>query len=285
MTLRQSILFGLLPTLVLSGCDKKVAPPEAAQGAANFSTASAIATVERPADSTLAYTHQVTAEVSGEGLLQRLDAVRAACVSDRANACTVLDVARSDNGGVPSGRIVVRLAPAGVDPLVRLAGQGGKLLSVTTHADDLAQPVQDAERQLAQLNAYREKLTGFLERRDLGVDQLLTVSKELTSVQTQIDDLNTTRATLRRRIDTDLLTIKLQVPRLEAESQSSRVGDAARGFLSTMVGSLAEVIEFTAEALPWLIIWIPGFLGVRWLWNRTSRWLRGRATPPPPRAG
>jgi hypothetical protein len=220
-------------------------------------------------------------EVAADALLQRLDAVRAACVSDRANGCTVLDVVRQNNGGVPSGRVVVRLAPAGVDPLVRQAGEGGKLLSVRTHADDLAQPVQDAERQLAQLNAYREKLTAFIQRGDLGVDQLLTVSKELAGVQTQIDDWNTKRATLRRRIDTDLLAIDLQVSRLERESQASRVGDALRGFLSTMTSSLADVIDFTAQLLPWLILLIPGFLGVRWLWNRTSRWLRGRPAPQP----
>jgi hypothetical protein len=272
MPLRRWFLFLLLPVLLLGGCARKQAPG----GFAAFAPASQIATVERPANSTLAYAHEVTVEISADGLLQRLDAVRAACVADRANACTVLDVARRNDGGVPSGRVVVRLAPAGVDPLVRLAGQGGKLLSVTTHADDLAEPVQDTERQLAQLNAYREKLTDFMQRRDLGIDQLLTVSKELAGVQAQIDDANTKRATLRRRIDTDRLTVDLQVPRLEAESQSSRVGEAVRGFLSTMTGSLADVIGFTALLLPWLIIVIPGFLSVRWLWNRTSRWLRSR---------
>ncbi|HEV8395260.1 MAG TPA: DUF4349 domain-containing protein [Vicinamibacterales bacterium] len=266
--------------LALSGCARKQAPPPPASAPAEFASTSRIATVERPADSTLAYAHQVTAEVPADGLLRRLDAVRAACVSDRANACTVLDVARHDEGGVPSGRVVVRLAPAGVDPLVRLAGQGGRLLSVTTHADDLAEPVQDTERQVAQLNAYRAKLTDFLQRRDLGVDQLLTVSKELAGIQTQIDDVSTKRATLRRRIDTDLLTVSLQVPRFEAESQASRVGEALRGFFSTMTNSLADVIEFTAAFLPWLVIVVPGFLGIRWLWNRTSQWLRSRSRPP-----
>jgi hypothetical protein len=131
---------------------------------------------------------------------------------------------------------------------------------------------------LAQLNAFRDKLADLMQRRDLAVDQLVTVSKEPTTVQTQIEDLSTTRATLRRRIDTDLLTLSLQVPRREAESQGSRVGEAFTGFFATMTGSLADVIEFTAQFVPWLIIVIPGFLGVRCLWSRTSRWLRGRAT-------
>ena len=280
MTLRKSALFALISALVLGGCGRKQVPDGVAGVAEFAASAQDIATVERPADSTLAYSHEVTVELSAEGLLQRLEAVRGACIADRANGCTVLDVVRRNDGGVPSGRVVVRLAPAGVDPLVRLAQQDGKLLSSNTHADDLAQPVQDVERQLAQLNAYREKLSEFMGR-NLGVEQLLTVSKELAGTQTQIDDLTTRRATLRRRIDTDLLTVALQIPRLEAESQRSRIGEASRAFVSTMTSSLADVIEFTAQLLPWLLIVIPGFLGVRWLWNRTSRWLRERATPPP----
>ena len=131
------LLVGLLPVLVLSGCAKNQPPPPAVAGVAAFVSAPSIATVERPADSTLAYAHQVTAEVPASALLERLDALRAACAADRANACTVLDVVRqSHDSGVPSGRVMVRLAPAGVDPLVRLATQGGTLLSVNTHADD-----------------------------------------------------------------------------------------------------------------------------------------------------
>jgi len=122
MPLRPWCFLALLPVLALCGCARKQAPPPPASAPVEFASTSRIATVERPADSTLAYAHQVAAEVPADGLLQRLDAVRAACVADRANACTVLDVVRSNDGGVPSGRLTVRLAPAGVDPLVRLAG-------------------------------------------------------------------------------------------------------------------------------------------------------------------
>lgn len=239
-----------------------------------LSMPSTIATLDRPEDSTLAYEHAVTVEVPSERLLERLEAVRSACAADRANACTILDVSRSESGGVPSGRLVARLAPAGVDPLVAAASEAGKILSATTHAEDLAQPVADADRRIAELGVYRERLDGFMRRKDMGVADLLTVSKELATVQTELDQLARQRATLQRRIDTDLLTIELQPPLTDVLASSSRVGDAFRSFFSNMADSFASLLEFLAFFLPWLPIAVLGFLGLRWLWIWSGRWLR-----------
>lgn len=233
-----------------------------------------IATLDRPKDSTLAYEHAVSVEVSIEQVLQRLETLRAACVADRANGCTILDANRSESDGVPSGRLVVRLAPAGVDPLVAAAAESGKILSATTHAEDLAQPVADADRQLAELGTYRDRLSGFMQRKDMGVADLLTVSKELATVVTQIDELARQRATLQRRIDTDLLTIDLQAPRIEALARRSPVGDALRSFFSNVEDSIANLLEFLAYVLPWLPVGVLALLGLRWVWLWSGRRLR-----------
>src|SRR5262245_37143645 len=158
-------------------------------------------------DRTLAYEHRVSIELSAAMLPERLDALRKACVEDPKRACTLLDVSRQDTRGIPGGTIRMRLPPNGVEPMVAVASAGGKVVSRSTHAEDLAQPVADTDRQIALLTTHRDRLAEIMKGRDLKLDQLITVSKELATVQTELDAVATQRANLRRRLDTELLEI------------------------------------------------------------------------------
>lgn len=217
----------------------------------------------------LAYEHSVAVEVTRELLNQRLEEIQTACRTDAASGCTLLDVSVSSHELVPSGSVRMRLAPAGVDSMIATAAKDGKITSRTTHAEDLAEPVADTERQLALLTTHRERLDELMKNRTLSVDQLITVSRELASVQTQIEQFSTTRANLRRRIDTELLTINLSVPSHEFYAQQSPVMDALRSFGSDAQRAFAGVIRFIAVILPWLIVLVPGTLALRWWWRRT----------------
>ncbi len=90
---------------------------------------------------------------------------------------------------VPSGIIRMRMVPAAVTPIIEVASKGGEVSSRSSHAEDLAEPVADTARQLAMLVSQREKLEGFLKNKDLKIDQVITLSKELSSVQSQIDSV------------------------------------------------------------------------------------------------
>lgn len=88
---------------------------------------------------------------------------------------------------VPGGSIRMRVAPTAVEPLIQIAARGGEVTLRSTHAEDLAEPVADTERALAMLTSQREQLESFTKTKRLPVDQLITVTKELASLQTQID--------------------------------------------------------------------------------------------------
>ena len=103
----------------------------------------------------------------------------------------------------PSGTIRMRLAPGGVAVFTATASKNGAIKEQITHAEDLAQQVTDTERELALLTTHRDRLTDIQKDKNLKIDQLITVSRELATVQSQIEAAATTGANLHRRIDTD----------------------------------------------------------------------------------
>lgn len=269
---------GLLCVLPLLGCGQRAgqAPNEAYAGTPM--TAVEVAAARRhAAGNTLAYEHSVTVQLSAALIPGRMKAVQAACAA-KDSECTLLDVSLHAERGVPSGSVRLRLAPAAVDALVEVAARDGEIVARSTHAEDLAEPVADTERQLAMLSAHRSRLEEFARSKELKVEQLIAVSKELSSVQTQIDELNTRRANLRRRIDTELLSIELSPPSAAYGARQTPVRDALRSFGSDFLRAIGQVISFVAMLLPWLVIAVPGLILLRMLWRAITRWLTRRET-------
>lgn len=229
-----------------------------------------------PAEKTLAYEHTISVELPKQAIAERLKALEAACAKAADEGCAVLNVSMQAHNAVPSGSIQVRLAAGGVDTFIELAAQSGKVISRSTQAEDLAQPVADTERELALLKMHRDRLEAFQKSGDLKIEQLITVSKELATVQAQIDTLDTTRANLRRRIDTQLLTIRLAPPDEELLGADTPVKDAVQQFGNTFATGVGTVISFIAVLIPWLVIIVPGLILIRVFWRWIGRWLSRR---------
>jgi uncharacterized protein DUF4349 len=279
-------IFGplLVAAMALSGCstDKK-ATVDASYGLAPESAATRLAGAAAPARNapetqanTLAYEHAISIELSKELVPVRLRELEAACAADRASKCTMLQVEMRSTADVPSGLIRMRLARGGVEPIIELASRDGKIQSRTTHAEDLAQPIADTERQLALLTLHRDRLTELMKSKDIKVDQLIALSKELASVQTQIDSHGTERANLRRRVDTELLTVNLSPPGRDYATQETPVMDSLRLFGSMFREAIGQVITFIAFVVPWLVIIVPGLILLRLFWRWIGRWLSRR---------
>jgi hypothetical protein len=228
----------------------------------------------------LAYEHVLSIEMRRELLPTRLREIEAACNADDASNCTVLEVASSSNQDLPSGNIRMRLAPGGVGPIIALASKDGEVTSRNTRAEDLAEPVADTERQIALLTLHRDRLTEFMKNKDIKIEQLITVSKELATVQSQLDSLGTQRANLRRRIDTDLLTINLSLPRQDYTSEQTPVRDALRSFGSDFREAVGTVVRFFAVLVPWLVVILPGLFLLRLFWQWIGRKLVRRQPTP-----
>lgn len=261
------IVTGVLVTL--AGCQQK-------QASSPMSFTAQEASGSSPADAardTLAYEHAVSVELDKETLPERLRAIEAACKADSASSCTIVESSLRWRERLPSASIRMRLASGGVDGLITLAGRDGKIVEHTTHAEDLAQPVADTERNLALLGVHRDRLADIMKRKDLPIDQLITVSKELATVQSQIESASSTHANLRRRIDTDLLTIGLSPPTADFLSETTPVSDALRASGANFRDATAMVIGFVSALVPWLFVILPGLVLLRMFWRWVGRWL------------
>lgn len=277
----RGVLSGTMVALAfvaLGGCQKK----EAADGAVGEAQSASTKAMAAPAGSsggpqqqrdTLAYEHTVAVELSKEGVSGRLAEIEAACRADAASQCAILESSLRWSSALPSASIRMRLARDGVNSLIDLASKDGKITARSTQAEDLAQPVADTERQLALLGVHRDRLTGIVKSRDLKIDQLITVSRELAGVQSQIEALSSSHANLARRIDTDLLTIDLRPPLADFEFESTPVKDAVRQFGRDFREAVATVIYFVAWLIPWLFVILPGLVLLRMFWRWVGRWL------------
>lgn len=225
---------------------------------------------------TLAYEHSVSIELDQKVLPTRLREIESSCAASQPVECTVLEVSLHGQEDVFSGLIRMRIAPQGVDPTIEAASQGGKLTSRSTRAEDLAQPMADTERKLALMTTHRDRLAEIMKSKELKMEQLITVSKELATVQTDIDALSTTQAQLRRRVDTDLLTINLSPPQGTYQAQQTPIRDALRVFGSNFREAVANVISFIAIVVPWLVIILPGLFLLRGFWSWIGRTLARR---------
>jgi hypothetical protein len=282
----RAFLFAILFAISFAGCSSHEqaggSRGDAAVGLARAPAAAAApvaateAAFSKPRSETLAYEHYISVEVTKEVLPARMQEIQTACTSNKELACSILDYSVQNVEGVPNGTVRMRLAPSGVDPMIAIAAKGGEIASRNTHAEDLAEPIADTDRQLALLTTHRDRLAEFMKNRDIKVEQLIVVSKELASTQAQIDALSTQRSNLRRRVDTELLTINLSLPSHASAAQQSPILDAFRSFGAQFRQAVANVIRFLAVLVPWLIVIVPGLILLRFLWKGIGRWLSRR---------
>jgi hypothetical protein len=200
-----------------------------------------------------------------------MQAAQQACTSRAELSCVLLDVSVRTDEAVPSGRLVMRLSPAAVPQMIGIASEGGKITSRTTHAEDLAEPVADTERELSQLSVHRDRLMELMKSKSITIDQLITVSKELASVQSRMDELSSRKANLSRRIDTELLTINMSMPVQAVAAEEHPIGDAFAAFGSEFKAAVANVIRFIAVVAPWLVVVLPGLVLLRLFWRTLGR--------------
>jgi hypothetical protein len=233
-------------------------PPLAADVTASAAAAADGTPASKPRPvRTLAYQHTVSVELGKAVLSARMREVQNACTSREELGCTLLDISLDEQSEVPSASIVLRLAPGQVDPMVQIAAHGGRILSRSTHAEDLAQPMADTERQISLLTMHRDRLSEFLKHPDLKIQEVLELSREISSAQTQIETLGATKTNLQRRIDTELLTLRLSPPEGAYRSVQTPIRNALRSFGDDFSSTLAVLIRLFAILLPLILVLVP----------------------------
>ena len=219
-------------------------------------------------DALLAYEHSVGVQLDSDAVLPRLQAIQAACRDARFGACTLIE-AQQSAGEHPSARAVLRMAPAGVEPMITLAGEGGEAGERSTRAEDLAVVVRDNTTEQDRLAREIARLQAFEARRDLSVADMIALSERIAATEAHIEAARREGARHRRRVDTQLLTVQLRTR--DGEQGRSEIGAAFRQFGSTLAMGTAWTIRATAFLLPLGLVGFALFAMLRALWRRRRR--------------
>lgn len=219
-------------------------------------------------DALLAYEHSVAVDLDAPAIVPRLQAIQAACRDARFGACTLIE-AQQSAGERPSARAVLRMAPAGIEPMIALAGEGGEAGERTTRAEDLAVVVRDNSTEQDRLAKEMARLQAFEARGDLSVADMIALSERIAATEARLEAARRDGAQHRRRIDTQLLTVQLHT-RAGARGRSE-IGAAFREFGSTLAVGTAWTIRATAFLLPLGLAAFVAFVLLRALWRRRRR--------------
>lgn len=244
----------LCAALLVAGCSKK----EAA-GVLAAPTGGAA-----PQGAFLAYEHDVRIDLDAGELAQRLAQSQAACQKATFGECEVLEVGQ-DGGDWPSARLVVRIVPAGVEPMIAAASRGGAIGSRSTHAEDLARAVQDNGELQERLRREQARLLEFQQRRDLAVADMIALSRQLAEVEAQLQAASQESAQQQRRIQTQKLTLRFQPP--GGQSGRGEIAQAVRDFFATLAIGTAWTIRAVAFLIPVALV----LCVVVALWRRLRR--------------
>jgi len=247
--------------LALAACAKHGDMAADAGGAAEAAVAS-------PEGAFLAYEHDVQIQLDAAQIAPRIQQVAQACQSAKFGDCAVLQVDQR-SGEQPSGEVKVRVAPKGTEPLIAMAGEGGKMQSRSTRAEDLAQQVADTALTKARLEKEHARLLSYQDRKDLKIEDLMAITTRLSEIEAGVEQANKDSAQQRRRIDTQLVTLHFGTT--SGQRSRSEIGEALSESGSILSTSIAFLIRAAAALLPVAVLALIAGWGVRAWWRRRRR--------------
>jgi Domain of unknown function (DUF4349) len=259
----KRICVALTLLLSLVGCGNKAESPKSTAQ----TNASAEATRSK-ATSYLAYEHSLQLDASEERIPAIFELVRSQCDALAAESCAVLD-SRIVSGNYPHAQIKIRAKPVAIQSIVASIGKEGEIAQRSTTAEDLAQPIADAAKQLEMLTDYRTRLESLRAKAVNDVDALIKVNKELATVQSELESATGRNAHLLRRVSTEVLSISIQ-PRNRG-SFWRPISTAISEFGGNLAQGISFVVTSIAYLMPWFVVLFLAIYVWRKLKNRRSR--------------
>jgi len=220
------------------------------------------------ADAFLAYEHTVSILFASDVVAAREDGLRKACSTEQFGSCSLISIGMTQ-GTFAEGRIVLRVAPDAVEPLVKLASDGGEITRRDTHAEDLAEVVAQTQQSREVMLHQRQNFERLAQRHDAPVADQVTVARELAALEVALDENEKTAAQQRRRIETNLLSFDMHVR--EVPSRLGRIGDAFDGLGDSFSEGLASTVEAIGYGIPLLVLAFIAALLWRWVWRKVTR--------------
>ena len=164
-----------------------------------------------------------------------------------------------DNQSWTTGYVVVRIPSDQFSDVLSDTRTRGTVLNEETRTRDVTDQLVDLEARLTNLRERRDRLRTFYEQAN-STGELLRIEEELSSVQSDIEQLEATQRSLEDQVAFATLRVELNEPDRTPEEDPAFTASLASAFLGS-VGSLADMVTgfvlFVAGVAPFLL-----FLGV-----------------------
>jgi hypothetical protein len=146
----------------------------------------------------------------------------------------------------------------------------GKVRGHAVTSEDVTKTYFDLETRLAVTRETEARLRELLANNTGKLSEVLQVERELSRVIGQIESMEGAKRYYDRQVALSTITLTLYEP--EAMVRASALSPLRRAFMNAVgmfVTSLAMLVQLTVVALPWLVVVLLGWLGLRRL--RTVR--------------
>jgi hypothetical protein len=250
-------LASLVLVVPLLGCGNEAHTPMRSAGAAQEGLG------RGDPRSTLAYSHTLSLEMPEATVAPRFERARDRCLDDAALGCTLLSASHELRmySNPARATLIVRLPHDGVakfeaslfEPVAGERAGEAAVMSRATSTEELSVLITDAERRMAQLADYRDRLSALAQRPDARIEELMKIASELSTVQSQIEALTAQQKTLAERVRTELMSIVL-VSRREPGDAVRPLVELSRQSVALLAESVADAGRFVLRALPWLAL-------------------------------
>lgn len=223
-------------------------------------------TDDRQSKKYIALVHDLTVEAVAETMQANFDATVKYC---EVLNCQILGASfnRESAYNSPSASLHMRVPPRNIEVFLDGLAQHGDVLSHSRHSEDKTSQVVDTDAQIKNLTHLRDRLRTMLSGKRATLKEVIEVERALANTQSKLDSMMRHRKEL--SLETDWVAVNIDF--------IARQGAAERGFFApvvraisdagrVMIESFAGIIVFLVTIIPWLVIGIPVFLGVRKYW-------------------
>ncbi|MBY0445806.1 MAG: DUF4349 domain-containing protein, partial [Burkholderiales bacterium] len=212
----------------------------------------------------LAYEHSIELILEEEKIAVAFEHALATCRTTPNDGCTIME-SKINSSSTVQARLKFRVVTSQVQNIIAALNQTGKLLSQSTTAEDLSGPIADTEKKLAMLRDYRGKLELLNKKTDANIEVLMKISQELARVQGEIEELSGRSEQLQERTTTEVIQVALGST--EGSVFWKPIAQSGSNFGRNLAESIAAAISALAYLLPWIVMLIMLFWGLRKMWR------------------
>lgn len=232
----------------------------------------------------LTYSYALGFRLVGSKIAEAQDAHRALCEQMGPTRCQLLAMRRGEADDAQTRaslkvRVASNEAEAFTDSLVKsVAKSGGRAIQTSVTTEDVSKDIVDAVARIHQREMLVARLTDILRSRRGTVSELVEAERSVAAAQEELDQTRGWLTELRGRVAMADVVVDYQAiaPQASPDAAGNQLGEATLGSGTAFLIAIRSLLTLFIYLVPWLLLMVPLFFGVRWLTRR----LKLSDTPP-----